>query len=99
MKQLIDIINPIKREITQRITFLDKLDQCKLMTSSKYDDVCNFNFSIKKQHNTINMQIRVYNRYKKQYITNGKNWRKWKFSPKKKDDVFTQNGGLFEKNF
>ena len=54
---------------------------------SKYDDVSNFNFNIRKQHNTINLQIRVYNMYRKQYITNGKNWRKWKFSPKKKDDV------------
>ena len=40
---------------------------------SKYGDVRNFNFSIRKQHNTINIQIRVYNRYRKQYITNGKN--------------------------
>ena len=47
----------------------------------------------------MNMQIRVYNRYRKQYITNGKNWTKWKFSPRKKDEVITQNGGLFEKIF
>ena len=40
---------------------------------SKYDDVSNFNFKIRKQHNTIDMQIRVYKRYRKQYITNGKN--------------------------
>ena len=57
----------------QRITLLDKLDLCKLVTSLKYDGVSNFNFNIKKQHNTINMQIRVYNRYRTQYITNGKN--------------------------
>ena len=47
----------------------------------------------------MNMQIRVYNRYRKQYITNGKSWAKWKFSPRKKDEVITQNGGLFEKIF
>ena len=53
------------------------------------------NSNIRKQHSTVNIQIRVHNRYRRQYITNGKNWRKWKFSPKKKDDVITQNGGPF----
>ena len=43
------------------------------MTSSKYDDIVNFNFNIRKQHNTINIQAGVYNRYRKQYIINGKN--------------------------
>ena len=47
----------------------------------------------------MDMRIKVYNSYRKQYITNGKNWRKWKFSPKKKDDVITQNGDLFGKDF
>ena len=40
---------------------------------SKYDDVSNFNFNIRKQHNTMHMRIKVYNSYRKQYITNGKN--------------------------
>ena len=53
-----------------------------------------FSLNIRKQHNTINMQISAYNRYRKQYIKNGKNRRKWKFPAKKKDDVITQNDGL-----
>ena len=43
------------------------------------------------------MQVRVYNRYRKQCIRNGKNWRKLKFWPKKKDEVITRNGDLFGK--
>ena len=43
------------------------------MTLLKNDGVINFNFNMKRQDNIINMQIRAYNRYRKQYITNGKN--------------------------
>ena len=65
-------MNPVKREITQHITLLNKLDSkfMQVMTSSIYDDISNSNFNIRKKHNNINMQIRLYNRYRKQY---GKN--------------------------
>ena len=65
-------MNLVKREITQHITLLDKLDSkfMQVMMSSKYDDISNSNFNIRKKHNNINMQIRLYNRYRKQY---GKN--------------------------
>ena len=39
------------------------------------------------------MQIRVYNRYRKQYIANVK------ISNKEKDDVITQNSGFLETFF
>ena len=67
------------------------------MASSEYAYVINFSLNIRKQYNTINAQIWVYNRYRKQYITKNKNfYLKSKFSPKNKDNIINQNGGLFE---
>ena len=64
-KTLMTSQSPKRKQQISRFCFFHNFSKC--------NDVSIFNFNIRKQHNTINMQISVYSRYRKQYITNGKN--------------------------
>ena len=66
---------------------------------STYGDVSNFNFNIRKQHSTINMQLRCITGIENNISQMVKIEENENLHPRKKYDVITQNGGLFRKFF